>query len=106
MDKFLSTHFSTMIAELKKYREEHGISTYKMSAFIGVPRTRYQKWEDTNVKPKHEDSTKIANLLSKIKAGEITADEIKGKLSMDDYGKDKPKKEVEKKKTRELNFRI
>lgn len=56
-----------MIEEIKKYRLYNKLSQTKVADLIGVPRSRYQKWEDGAAAPKYDDSLKIEKFLSTIK---------------------------------------
>ena len=56
-----------MLELIKKYRLYNNLSQQKIADLIGVPRSRYQKWEDGVAMPKHEDSLKIDKFLSTIK---------------------------------------
>lgn len=62
-----------MLEELKRYRLLNGLSQQKLADLIGVPRGRYQQWENGNAKPKYEDTLLIENFLSK-KINIITPD--------------------------------
>jgi len=59
--------FINMVGEqLRAYRKANDLSQERMAAIIGVPRSRYQKWEDGVAQPKYEDQLKIDKILSGI----------------------------------------
>jgi hypothetical protein len=66
-------------AEIKKLREDAGISVDKLTALIGVKAGRWRKWEEKDFDPRDEDRAKedtltnIKNSLEETRASALTS---------------------------------
>ena len=82
-----------MFELIKKYRLYNNLSQQKIADLIGVPRSRYQKWEDGVAMHKHEDSLKVDKFLSSIKDKIPFINTVGEPDSSKEYGKSPPNRE-------------